>query len=321
MSIASSIDWTTLRRHRTGVVQNMMRDRELDALLLMGPDNIRYATDFRAWLAVEVFDWYLALITRDSESYIYVPFVDEDTDDPDTERPWIRQFVATPSWASSETQPSVWACLIKKKLERFRTKRVGIEGLSPALLTLLKQESSNITFVPVGRELAVSRQVKHVEEIKLLEMSAKLASKGSDSALDLIAPGKTDREILGLATATMFASGAEFITHHLCLHREASDWFAHGTALREGDVTSLRQLLRSRRLRLRHVPDGGGGIAVQSRSRRLPSIDGGIRRRSGSGKAGRQGVGSGCSHQPGSHESRVSTDTVLNGPWSRTPGM
>lgn len=236
MTDTSSIDWRTLRSHRRNAVQDMMRSHGFDALLMTGPDNIRYSTDFRSWFIVEAFDWYAGLVTRDGESYIYVPFTDEDISDPDPELPWIKQFIATPSWVSNASQPAMWACAIKKKLQLHKVKKVGIEGLSPAIYMLLIQEIPDVTFVAVDRELALLRQVKHVEEIKLLNVSAKLLSEGSNDTLRFIGPGMTDHEILAISTAKMMASGAEFITHHLCLHREAADWFPHGTALREGDT-------------------------------------------------------------------------------------
>lgn len=236
MTDYSQTDWPSLRQHRMAAVQSVMRTAGCDAILLMGRDNIRYATDFRAWLAIEVFDWYLALVTKDGDSYVFIPFVDEDVNDPDPELPWIRQFVAAPSWISSDTQPSVSTGLISRKLRALKVKKVGIESVSPALFMSLIQEMPNVKFVPIGRDLAMVRQVKHREEIRLLAASVKLASQGSNAALEFIAAGATDRDILGIATSTMFSSGAEFITHHLCLHREAADWFPHGTPLREGDT-------------------------------------------------------------------------------------
>ena len=236
MYMTPKIDLPALRQYRMNNVQDLMQERNLDALVMLGPDNIRYSTDFRAWLIVEAYDWYGALVTKGGESYVYVPFVDEDVDDPVPELPWIRQYIATPSWVSSATQAEVWARQIKKKLVTHNAKNVGVEGLSPELYILLSQEMPTVKFVPIGRELAMRRQVKHAEEIKLLEASAKLASFGSDAVLKTITKGKTDRELLATATSTMLATGAEFVTHHLCLHREAKEWFANGFELREGDT-------------------------------------------------------------------------------------
>ena len=212
MDNVPSTDWRELRLHRMGVVQTLMRDHDVQALLVTGPDNIRYATDFRAWFIVEAFDWYAALVTRDGESYIFVPFADEDINDPDPELPWIKQFVATPSWVSNASQPSTWVRLIKKKLEHHKIKRAGIEGLSPSVAMLLMQEMPDVIFTPMDRELGVARQIKHVEEIKLLESNAKRLSRGSDAVLEFIGPGLTDHELLAIATAKLLGAGAG--AHH-----------------------------------------------------------------------------------------------------------
>ncbi|MGE0521305.1 MAG: M24 family metallopeptidase [Candidatus Binatia bacterium] len=232
-------DWDALRRYRTENVRRVMQEKGVDAVVLTGPDNIRYASDFRAWFIIEAFDWYAAVVTAEGDSFVFVPFLDEDQKDPEPTQPWIRQYVATPSWVSSASQPGVWARLLKKKLEALGVHRVGMEAVPLSIQQALRQDMSRVEFHPVEKELALARQMKHPEEIKLIEASATVASLGCSAALESIIDGRRDNEIVAVACHEMHQQGAETVTHHLCLHRQAEDWYAHGKHLWEGDTFCL----------------------------------------------------------------------------------
>lgn len=231
-----TIAWDDLHRHRASTVRSVMQSTGVDALLITGFDNIRYATGFRTWFIAEAFDWYAAIITAGGESYIFVPYVDEDVKDPVPGSPWIREFIATPSWVSSATQAKFWLRVLQKKLEALRLGRVGIEGLPPVLLDGLRQAMPKVEFRPVEKPLASARMVKHPEEIKLLAASAEVASLGSSATLATLSEGKTDHELLATAAGRMLELGAEYVTHYLCLHKGSQDWYSHGTRLCEGDT-------------------------------------------------------------------------------------
>lgn len=229
------VAWEELRQFRSNNIRRVMQEKGVDAVVLTGPDNIRYATDFRAWFIIEAFDWYAALVTKEGESYIFVPFVDEDVKDPEAESPWIREYIATPSWVSSASQPGVWARVLRKKLEALGIKRVGMEAAPLGIQEALRQDMPQAQFRPVEKELAVVRQIKHAEEVKLIEASATVASLGCSAALESIIDGQADNEIVAVAVHKMHQLGAENVTHHLCLHKQAEDWYAHGKRLWEGD--------------------------------------------------------------------------------------
>ena len=62
------IDWDGLRKYRTERVAQVMKDANVDALVLMGHDNIRYATDFGVFLICESYDWFAAIVTQEGEA-------------------------------------------------------------------------------------------------------------------------------------------------------------------------------------------------------------------------------------------------------------
>ena len=92
------IDWDGLRKYRTERVAQVMKDANVDALVLMGHDNIRYATDFGVFLICESYDWFAAIVTQEGEAFLYIPYVDRVVDRPMPDLPWIKEFVPTPSW-------------------------------------------------------------------------------------------------------------------------------------------------------------------------------------------------------------------------------
>ncbi len=69
------VDWDKLVRFRIDKFKSLLKDENLDAVILTNFDNIRYASDF--WMVdwVEGFyEGYGAIFTRDGESYILSSF-------------------------------------------------------------------------------------------------------------------------------------------------------------------------------------------------------------------------------------------------------
>ena len=71
----SEIDWVSLRTYRWERVRAIMEEQELDHLVLMGFDNIRYVTDYRTQIIAEATDWCAAVVDRSGATDIFVPWV------------------------------------------------------------------------------------------------------------------------------------------------------------------------------------------------------------------------------------------------------
>ena len=163
------IDWGALRAGRRQRVADVMRALNVDHLILTGHDNIRYATDYRSVLVSDGFDWYAALVGESGEATIFVPYVSEDVAAPQPDLPWVKAFVATPSWSPSVAQEPIWLGLLAREIRRANARRVGVDFLTFQLLDGLREELQTVGFVAAGQELFATRQVKQPEEIRLLE--------------------------------------------------------------------------------------------------------------------------------------------------------
>ena len=231
------IDWDALRKFRSEAVKGVMAEADVDALVLTGHDNIRYATDFGVFLICESFDWYAAIITREGEAYLFIPYVDKVIQDPLPDSPWIREYIPTPSWISSITQEEIWVKMLSRKLGDLKAKKVGVDSMPFQFYDGLKAAMSHSRFIDLFMPLALARQVKHPEEVKLIRVSAEIASLGGAAGLRAMQEGAIDFEVLSAIDGTMRAMGAEFITHNVCIKGESqltAGWFPRGTRLWEG---------------------------------------------------------------------------------------
>src|SRR5690606_20627315 len=100
-------DAVELHRARFARVQQGMREDGLDALLLVGPDHIRYATDFRAHLTNES-EWFAALVHREGDAELFLPYIDETVDAPYPAMPWISRVHPVASWSAATANPRTW---------------------------------------------------------------------------------------------------------------------------------------------------------------------------------------------------------------------
>ena len=231
------IDWDAMRKFRMDKVKDLMVEADVDALVLTGHDNIRYATDFGVFLICESFDWFAAIVTREGEAYLFIPYVDEAMRDPMPNFPWIREYIPTPSWISSLTQGEIWVKMLTRKLQELQAGNVGLDTLPFQLYEGLQGALPGTRFSDLFMPLARARQVKHPEEIKLIRASAEIASLGGAAGLQAMREGAIDFEVLSAADATMRAMGAEFITHNVCVRggsKLEAGWFPRGDRLWAG---------------------------------------------------------------------------------------
>ncbi|MGK0722945.1 M24 family metallopeptidase [Leucobacter sp. W1478] len=228
-------DAVELHRARSARVQQLMREQELDALLLVGPDHIRYATSFRAQLTNEA-EWFTALVTREGESEIFLSYIDETMLDPYPDLPWVRAVHPVASWSAATANPVTWVAAVARAVGKLGARlRVGVDSVDQGLITGLQQEL-DIAVVPVGLALHRIRREKHPIEVRLLDAVSRVNAGAMEAAFEAARIGGTDHEVLAAAMAYQQAAGVEFVTHSVCnLRNGTGDWFAGGRRFAEGD--------------------------------------------------------------------------------------
>ncbi|UOR01294.1 Xaa-Pro peptidase family protein [Leucobacter allii] len=229
-------DASELHRARSARVQQAMDDRRVDALLLVGPDHIRYATDFRAHLTNES-EWFAALVRRDGDAELFLPYIDETIASPYPELPWVTRVHPVASWSAATANPLTWVRAVAAALAGLGSApRIGIDGVDQVLLSGLREALPAAEFVAVATDLHRIRREKHPIELVLLEAASRVNAGAMEAALGAARVGGTDHEVLAAAMAYQQAAGVEFVTHSVCNLRNGSgDWFAAGRCFAEGD--------------------------------------------------------------------------------------
>lgn len=231
------IDEDALRAHRVGRTADLMRRLDLDHLLLTSFDDIRYVTDHRSLIVAEGFDWFAAVVDREGESEIFVPWVDETLSAPDPSLPGVRALHPLPSWTPALPHLDYWVDVLARTMRSRGARRVGFELLYAELLDGLRSELPEIGFSPVTTELHELRLEKHPLEIELLTAACDVNSRAATAALETAKPGMTDHDVLAVAMESLQRSGVEYLSHSLCnVRRGTGTWFAVGNELREGDA-------------------------------------------------------------------------------------
>lgn len=230
------VDRNALRAGRSQRIAALMDDAGVDHLLLNEPDDIRYATDYRAHLTNES-DWHAAVVSADGEAHVFVEYVDEVLPHPDPDLPHLATLNPLPSWGPASANPETWIRLIGDRLTTSGARRVGFDAIDARLLDGLRQACPAVEFRSVSLELYQTRIIKDPLEVVLLEAASQVNSLAMDAAIRVVQPGITDHEILAEAMRAQQTAGAEFVTHSVCNVRGGSgSWFARNAAVREGDA-------------------------------------------------------------------------------------
>ncbi|MGW0929043.1 M24 family metallopeptidase [Streptomyces sp. NPDC002644] len=224
------------RAVRADRLSTWMRHNGFDHLLLTAPDQIRYATDYRAQLVSESTDWYAAIVDADGEAEIFAPFLDEPVEQPEPALARLRRLHPAPSWAPAACQSRQWVSGLAGVLRARGARRIGFDILDAALQHDLQIELPALHFTPCAAELFTLRAIKEDSEIQLIDIACRINATALDKAVQAAREGMRDHDLLAVAAAHQHALGAEFLTHSVCNIRKTSgSWFADGAPLREGE--------------------------------------------------------------------------------------
>ncbi len=235
-------DWPTIdeaalhavRRPRTA---ELMARLDLDHLLVTSFDAIRYACGYRTMIIAEAFDWFAAIVDREGEADVFVPWVDERHDAPEPEMPWIRAIHPLPSWTPALPHRGFWLRSLSDVLRGRGARRIGVELLYAELLGGLRAELPGADWIPVTTELHDLRTRKEPLELQLLAAASFVNSRAVDDAVAALEPGMLDHDVLAIAMASQQRAGVEYVSHSVCnVRRGTGAWFAIGNELREGDA-------------------------------------------------------------------------------------
>ncbi len=191
-------------------IQKAMEDNDLDAILLLKAETVRYATDFyvkgyRPFYEPE----YLAVIPKGGEAIV------GHTSGSDNYRIVIRSDIK-----DHRKLPgfSKWGQEVIKIFRDYNitSGRVGVELLPFQMYEELKAEFPGMEFVDISSIWVGMTAVKHPEEIKHLRVAVKMAVAGTQAAIKAVKPGVTEYEVAAECEYAMRKMGSEmepFVTN------------------------------------------------------------------------------------------------------------
>lgn len=186
-------------------VRTKMRAKDIDLLLVTGPENIYYLTGYRT----TGYYVYQALVVPQNGEPQFVVRRLEFTNVQSLS--WIKKGYAV---ADTESYFDATANCIEG-LGGARA-RIGFDDqgffLPAAILDSLRARMKNATFVPAGGVVESCRMVKSPKEIEYIREASGTAVKGLEAGVKAIKVGRLENEVAGAVYNAMVSAGSEYVS-------------------------------------------------------------------------------------------------------------
>lgn len=184
-------------------IQQLLRDRDLEALLLLRTETIRYVTDFYTKGFGPFMDFeYLAVVPRGEKPILgYLSGSDRYRSRLQTLITDVRRLPSVHDWGSV-----IEEILVDYDIEGH----VGTDILPFFLYDDVQERCPGVEFVDANDIWQDLTAVKTDEEIQLVEEATSIAEIGMQAAIDAVEPGIKEIEITAAAEEAMRSEGSEF---------------------------------------------------------------------------------------------------------------
>jgi Xaa-Pro dipeptidase len=183
------VDFARMRRARRALVFAAMERRGLDALMLGGVGDVRYVSGARQLGRAGVLPFApAAVVVRATERVHLLSTWDEGVP-PEIGRDSLYGL----SWNPAILMDSVAA--IPGVSE---SRRIGTDGLTPMFAEMFSAALPSAEIVDAATLLATARRTKTADEMTCIDVAAAIAESALSALEDALAPGVTERELLGV---------------------------------------------------------------------------------------------------------------------------
>lgn len=198
MAAWKEIDWKKLTEINVRKLQRLMKEREVDTLIVQSLDNFQYITGYRVPANINLI-YYLhrqgAILFAEADQPIMLAGAADIFDVKHFH--WIKDARPTP------IQSDLWLEIIKKVLEDYKITggTVALDPIMPYVLVdkLQKELNGNYEFVSAGEILETARAVKNEEELKVYRRAVALAEAMMRVAKDNVKDGVKEVEVAAKA--------------------------------------------------------------------------------------------------------------------------
>ena len=193
------VDFARLRAQRRAKVLSGMESHDLDALMLGGAGNVRYVSGARQLGRSGVLPFApIAVVVKKTERVHLLSTWDEGVP-PEIGYDDLYRLSWNPANLAADlaTIPGLREAL-----------RVGTDGLTPMFAGLISQLVTPAELVDAAPVMASARRTKMPDEITCLDVASAIAEAALSALEGALAPGITEREMLGIYDERIASLGA-----------------------------------------------------------------------------------------------------------------
>lgn len=193
------VDFDALREHRRARLRAAMHDAGIDVLLLGRPANIRYASGARQLWTAGARSFGPGCVVMAATGRVHLLST------------WDEGVPA--EIAHDELFGLAWnAANLVARLAAVpglrEARRVGTDGLGPGTAELVASLAPGAELVDGGPALRAARRIKGPEEVVCIRTAAVLAEAALDAMASAVAPGVTERALVGVHSRRLAELGA-----------------------------------------------------------------------------------------------------------------
>jgi Xaa-Pro dipeptidase len=193
------VDFARLRADRRAKVLSGMESHDLDALILGGVGNVRYASGARQLARSGVLPFApVAVVVRETARVHLLSTWDEG----------VPPEIGHDDLYGMSWNPANLMTALATIPGLRESRRVGTDGLTPMFAGLLSQLVASAELVDAAAVMATARRIKTPDEITCLDVASAIAEAALSALEDALQPGITERELLGVYYERVASMGA-----------------------------------------------------------------------------------------------------------------
>jgi len=193
------VDFSRLRADRRGKVFSGMESHGLDALFLGGVGNVRYVSGARQLGRAGVLPFApIAVVVQGTGRVHLLSTWDEG----------VPPEIGYEDLYRMNWNPANLAADLAEIPGVREARRVGTDGLTPRFAGLIGQLVTTAALVDAAPVMTAARRVKSPDEITCLDVASAIAEAALGALEDALAPGITERELLGIYNEKVAGLGA-----------------------------------------------------------------------------------------------------------------
>lgn len=240
----AEVNHARLRGDRLAKMQREMAARDLAAILLVNPVNVRYATGVAVmdiWTAINLARYALVPVHGEPQLFEYAKslFIAREVwPTARAAKAWQFRF----SQHEADRRSAEWAAELKDLLKGWGLAggKIGFDQLDWYGVRAL--EAAGLTLADADEVVVASKLIKSSDEIELLRRSCTVAEESLREMEKAIRPGISENELLGVFTGKMLALGGEHCsTRLLVAGQKTNPWFneAGENRVQPGDAIGI----------------------------------------------------------------------------------